>query len=296
MLSARRTGSLIWLLVLLLISSLPVQADVARAGVVSTSLPGGLKVSAEYRVGEPKLPAVLLVHGFLQTRNYLTVAGLVNGLADAGYTVLAPTLSLGVQARKRSLACEAIHTHSMQDDVAEIDFWVKWLVKQGHNQVILVGHSFGSLQSLVYLDKKPHPAVKQLIATSLITLENSMGHQAELQQQVRKAREAASRGDNNLDDYALSFCNKYPSPAKAYLSYAEWSKERILNLLVRTRVPVEVIVGGSDKRMGTDWKSLMIDKGARVTTIPGANHFFDAAHEFDLLETVEKSIRKSNAG
>jgi len=44
-------------------------------------------------------------------------------------------------------------------------------------------------------------------------------------------------------------------------------------------------MGGNDDRLGTGW----VDKlkaHNRVKIIPGANHFMDGEHEFDLLDSV----------
>ncbi|MEQ1668893.1 MAG: hypothetical protein ABL868_10605, partial [Sulfuriferula sp.] len=57
-----------------------------RAEVVQASLPNKLAVLADYRAGQADKPAVILVHGFLQTRLALPVSGLAQTLAEAGYT------------------------------------------------------------------------------------------------------------------------------------------------------------------------------------------------------------------
>ncbi len=74
----------------------------------------GLTAAAAYWQGEADMPPVLIAHGFLQTREFPTVSRLAESLADFGYSVLKPSLSLGIDRRTKSLACEAIHTHSMQ--------------------------------------------------------------------------------------------------------------------------------------------------------------------------------------
>src|SRR5512134_1452298 len=98
------------LLLCLLISVFP---SVAGAVVVQQDMRPGIPANAEYLIGERSKPAVLLLHGFLQTREFATVATLARDLQDEGYTVLAPTLSLSIPNRERSLACEAVHRHSM---------------------------------------------------------------------------------------------------------------------------------------------------------------------------------------
>ena len=79
---------------------------------------------ATFLQGDNDASPLLILHGFLQTREFSTVNRLVNSLNESGYTVLAPTLTLGISRRKQSLACEAIHTHSVEKDTAEIAQWI----------------------------------------------------------------------------------------------------------------------------------------------------------------------------
>jgi pimeloyl-ACP methyl ester carboxylesterase len=262
----------------------------ARSSVEEATLPNGLIVSAEYRQGNNDKPAILLLHGLLSTRNFLTVSSLTSALADDGYTVLAPNLSLGVSRRKVSLACEAIHTHTMQDDLAEIDFWVKWLVKHGHHYIVLVGHSYGSLHGLLYTLKYKNSAVKKLIATSLVDVEHVVGEQLS-QSQIKMARDMVARNDNSLKAFQLSYCKKYVAPPKAFLSYAIWSKQRILDAISKTKVPVAVILGSADTRMGNGWPNMLKNSGVKVQIIKGANHFFHNEQEFDLLDNVLADLK-----
>ena len=259
------------------------------SSTIESRLANGVMVTAEYQEGDAALPAVLIIHGFLQTRNYLTVNSLITSLADNGYTVLAPTLSLGIQQRKQSLACGAIHTHTMDDDIAEINYWVQWLIKQNHQNIVLLGHSYGSLQILVYYQKEKNPAIKKIVATSLVDVEHVLGT-ANAQAQYEAALKRLSEGDQSLGEYKISYCKQYLSPHSAFISYAVWSKQKIIDTLKHIPVPVEVILGSKDDRMGKDWPDLVKNTGAKVTLIEGANHFFDASFEFDLLDLVNESL------
>ena len=122
-------------LLCLLISGFPAWA---HAEIAQLEMRPKISASAEYLVGQRDKPAVLLLHGFLQTREFPTVATLARGMHDAGYTVLSPTLSLGIPNRRHSLACEAVHHHSLDDDVSEIARWVGWLKSRGHRSIVLV--------------------------------------------------------------------------------------------------------------------------------------------------------------
>lgn len=262
----------------------------ANEQIISSRLADNKTVTAELRSGEPGSPAVLIVHGFLQTRNYLTVSTIAESAAEAGYTVLTPTLSLGVSERKKSLQCDAIHVHSFEEDVAEIDYWVKWLEKKGHNKIVVIGHSYGSLQLLGYLLSHSSSSISQFIATSLLDISKEQSTE-KLQAYLLDARNKVKNADISLGEYAVSYCKKYISPASAYLSYAEWSRERILNSVKKLDIPITVILGSKDKRLDPDWQKELKIFGAKVIMIKGANHFFAADHEFDLLEAVQKLLR-----
>jgi len=274
--------SIILSLLLICISGL------GHSATIKNTLPNGFVTSAEYRVGKKAKPAVFILHGFLQTRDYLTVESLITAIGDEGYTVLAPNLSLGISNRKKSLPCEAIHQHNMSQDIDEIDYWVKWLEKKGHSSIYLVGHSFGSLQILVYTNKKKPKSVKKLITASLIDVEKSSDKKL-IKSYLIKAREYAKNNDTRLHEYPISYCKKYISPAKDYISYARWDKQTIiseLNKLNKLNIPISVILGSKDIRVDKTWISLLKKANLNLIIIQGANHFFDTAHEFDMNDKV----------
>lgn len=262
----------------------------ASASIEVATLPSGYIATAEYQNSKSKLPAVVVLHGFLSTRNFLTVSSLVDSLTNEGYTVLAPNLSLGVNNRQASLACEAIHTHSINDDIAEIKFWVKWLEDHGHNDIVLLGHSYGSLHGLLYAVGNNDPAVKMLIAASLVDVDHDISSEV-IKSQITSARALLAKHDNSLREYQVSYCRKYVAPPEAFLSYATWSREKILKTISLAKIPVEVILGSDDKRMGKDWPKLLKNSGVTVNVIQGANHFFYNEQEFDLQESVFKILR-----
>lgn len=267
-------------------------AAAAEENIIAAKLPSGLTATAEFRLGKAHSPAALILHGFLQTRNSITLATLANSAADAGYTVLMPTLSLGVSERKQSLQCDAIHTHTLDDDIAEIAFWVKWLRQRGHTDIVLIGHSFGSLELLAYLQKHPNHGVRRLIATSLLDLSKDTPPETR-QSLLQQAEQRAAKGDTTLGEYSLSHCRKYLAPAQAYLTYAAWSRERILTALRNTAAPVTVILGSEDKRLDAEWPPSLRAAKADVIMIKGANHFFAADQEFDLLDTVHRLLENA---
>ena len=282
-----RTSTLLLAVLSWLLIALPSYAN--QDGVVEARLPSGKLVSAGFHAGKKGQSAVLLLHGFLQTRTFPTLSSTGEALSVAGYTVLTPTLSLGISGRSKSLPCEAVHVHTLDDDAAEVAFWVRWLTQKGHSHIILVGHSFGNVQLLASLSRAPMPAVKQVLMISLIDVEAKQSAQQRARL-VQALRDRVARGDRSLAEVEFGHCRKYVGPPAALLSYMAITRAGILDSLEKSPVPAQVIMGGKDDRMGGDWVEKLSARGIAVRTIPGASHFFDNQYEFDLQDAVLKAI------
>lgn len=258
----------------------------SAAETIQEKLPSGLYGVAEYRPGNPDKPAVLVLHGFLTTHNFNTVLGITDLLAVNNYPVLAPTLSLNINARQGGLACDAIHTHTMEQDLQEIGFWIDWLNRQGHKQIVLIGHSSGSLELLAYIHQASPRVVKKLIATSLVYADG-FNSQALVDEQIANARRQQQQGNGSLRSYTLSYCkDNFLAPPDVYLSYTAWTQARVLAALQQSPVPVTIIMGGKDERFQQHWIESLKSAGSELIIIPGASHFFDAHHEFDLHDVI----------
>lgn len=262
----------------LMLSAIPASA---HAAIARLEMRPGIAASAEYLAGQRDKPAVLLLHGFLQTRTFPTVATLARGLHDAGYPVLSPTLSLGIPNRETSLACEAVHTHSLNDDVEEIARWVAWLKSQGHRSIVLIGHSFGSMQLLAYLATRQDAAVKAYIGTSLVEAQVGTTPRAAL---IAKLERQVQREQRALVTQSLSFCTNYLTTPQALLSYVRWDQPRTLAALKQAPVSTQLIMGDADKLLGRNWIKALQNLQTPMVIIQGGNHFMDGEHEFDLLE------------
>ncbi len=265
-------------------------SSLATEKTIKLQFDNKISATASYIKGEAEKPAILLIHGFLTTRNHATLKNLNIAIADEGFSTLAPTLSLDIDLRNQGLPCEAIHTHTMQKDVREIESWTNWLLAQGHKNVILLGHSFGSLHMLVYL-KNGNPAIKYAIATSLIDLEHAIGTQ-KVYSQLKQARQAIKANNNALQEYKISYCKKFVSTPGSFASYAEWDKTKILNLLSDITTPVHIVMGGSDDRMDKSWPATLTKQGSELSIINGANHFFSNEFEFELHDKVLEILNK----
>lgn len=275
----------------MLVACLTVLAGAAaHAERVTIAVDGPLAASAEYQAGHRDKPAVLILHGFLQTNEFPTVRQLSRQLADAGYTVLAPTLSLGITNRKLSLPCEAIHTHDMAGATREIDLWVQWLKKR-RSQIVLIGHSFGTLQLMAYLESRPDPTVKKLVGISVIEGTVYNPDKARRERQLEKLRHLAAQPQPALVSQPISFCKKYQSTPQGLLSYLEWTPERVIGAINKTSLPMAFVMGLGDDRFGPDWLARLKATRARIHAISGANHFMDGAYEFDMVDRIQEELK-----
>ena len=260
------------------------------AETVSIKISQDITSVAEYRTGEPDKPLLVFVHGFLQTRTFSTVNRLLNSLHDSGYPVLAPTLSLGVSNRAQALPCESIHLHSLGGDTDEIERWVRWASERGYEEIVLIGHSAGSVNISAYLAGKAHPAVKKSILISLTHYGPGRPAAYETEELARKARDMLKKGDDGLGKFALAYCKEYVSTAKNFLSYYDWSDKAVLKAIKYNMSNNYVIIGSADERIKKSWLNSLQTATDGVIVIEGASHFFDQAHEFDLIDSVEEIL------
>ena len=255
-----------------------------QAELIRLTSPSNLLVTAQYHQGQSGYPAILLLHGFLQTRDTPPMSELGQSLADAGYTVLMPTLSLGYEGRSQSLDCAAVHKHTLNEDIAELDLWTKWLHTRLNLPVILIGHSNGGAIILNYIANHPDKNVQGAILTSLVPMKISRDEFRRAQHENKK---------NTLHEYSLSYCqHSYISTVAGYLSYASLDATKMLAKLRRSKVPVQIIIGGDDQVFMVGWGKKLVHYFPSTIVIPQASHFFADGAEFLLFDRVQDILRK----
>lgn len=273
---------LIWLVLLLL-------SSVSKAENVTHTI-NGILVNADFRSGDSGT-AVLITHGFLTTNKFHTVQSMISGLNDEGHTTLAPNLSFNIPNRQQSIKCNSIHTHTLEQDVAEVDAWIKWLEEKGYSKIVLLGHSSGSQELLLSQANNPHPKVKLAIFTSLFYLNGAdIGTK---QSEIDKAERLAKQGGQPAK-YSFLFCqNNYLATPESFLSYHQLTRQKNLSLLNQLTIPSVTIMGSADKRYqktGENWLEELKATKTKVRIVEGANHFFSSEHEFDLQEILIETI------
>ncbi len=259
--------------------------------------PVNLKVSnnitavAEFYPGDKNKPYILILHGFLLNHNFPTIRRLAESLNQSGYNVLTPSLSLGISQRKKSLACEAIHTHSAEKDIQEIALWTKWLQKKSAKDIILIGHSVGAIHLAYYLSQHPSSTVKKIIFIAMPNF-NYSSFSKQTSESQNKAEQLFANNDFTLHNFKLAYCEQYPSNAENYLSYLHLTKENIHQFINKISVPQFLIKGSTDKRIDHQWIDKLAHHNINVINVDSANHFFDYEHEFDLLDITEDILNE----
>lgn len=279
------------LLMYLLAGLLLFTASNAQAEEVFVQINDKLTGTADYFPGDSDKPLIITQHGFLQTRNFATVKNLADYLKDSGFPVLSPTMTLGVNLRRNIMSCEAIHLNNLWSDVQEIQHWIDWAKQRGHQNIALVGHSTGAMTFSAYMSKKVDPAVKKIILTSLIYFgdrRTGAYETAEMKQQALAAMKN-NTGDE-ITEYSLSYCKNYPTTARNFLSYYQWSAQKVIDTLRQSTTDFTVVMGNADQRMIEKWLDSFRQNNIDITMIDGADHFYAGAQEFDLHETVESIL------
>ena len=196
---------------------------------------------------------------------------------------MSPNLSLGINDRKLSLECEAIHTQTIEQDIQEIDFWVQWLLHTANTPVIAIGHSSGALQVLGYPDSS---RLRSLILISLVAI-GPEGAASIDQEQYKGALEDQEQGNpDQLGRYRFSYCNSFASPRDVYLELVSWDEQKVLQKLEKKTLPVHVIFGDEDFTLSESWLSDINNPNVLIHHLSGSNHFFSGIAEFDLHDKV----------
>ncbi len=265
-------------------------AGYTQASTVSIQVDTNITAQAEYLTGEQDKPLLVFIHGFLQTNQYPTIKWLYSDLNEEGYPVLAPTLSLGISNRVNALSCESIHLHSFDSDTKEIGKWLDWARYQGHQNIILIGHSAGSINITAYLASGGDIKVSKTILISLSQYENNNAITHNNNPHPDSANNLIHQKQGDLEAFSLSFCNKYITTADYYQSYANWTDSRIINAINNGKSSIYIIIGGADKRISPQWLNQLQQSRGQVTIVEGANHFFDMTNEFALQDCVKKIL------
>ncbi|MCU7940946.1 MAG: hypothetical protein KZQ74_03685 [gamma proteobacterium symbiont of Bathyaustriella thionipta] len=115
-------------------------------------------------------------------------------------------------------------------------------------------------------------------------------HKNKTLQSRKKAQQLISQKNNSLNIFELLYCKKYPTSAQNFLSYSQFSKEKISEHLKKITIKKSLILGTKDKIINQQWNMGLSQYNIDIIVIDGADHFFDYEYEFDLFDSVENIL------
>lgn len=262
----------------------------------------GLIVNANLLMAEGKNyqdGVVLVMHGILGHNQMEIVETSQQALLDIGLSSLAINLSLGINNRHGFFDCDVDHRHIQGHALDEIQAWVEYLKSKGSNKIVLLGHSFGANQLMIYARDMLDPAVTHLVFLAPNTTSAfKEGYKRRYGQSVDEALARAKqlidegKGDDVMTDTDFLFCPQAQVTPDSFVSYyADESTARYFDFpsfLPGLEIPILVTTGTADERQPRIAEHILpyVDgKTVQLSIIEGAGHFF---RDFNIDEAMER--------
>ena len=242
---------------------------------------------------------VLILHGYMGHNRMEVIETAQASLLENEISSLAINLSLGIDNRHGYHGCDRPHRHVQDDAIDEVGSWIAWLRERGTKQIVLMGHSRGANQLMVYAVERNDPEVSHLVF-----LAPGMGDEVEKAYKIRygislnetrahvnKQMETGS-GDKMLEDIDMLGCPRATVSAQSFVSYYSRGNRfwRFEYYLPRSPIPTLVISGSIDERQPNIVQLItpyLDDQKVQLVVIEGAGHFF---RDFNIDEAMEAAI------
>jgi pimeloyl-ACP methyl ester carboxylesterase len=245
-------------------------------------------------------PLFLIVHGTWAHGGMEIIAGLQDSLAANGYDSLAITLSLGVSDRQGFMSCDTVIKANHADAAAEINRWVEF-AKTLSDHIVLVGHSRGGNQVMLYQQQFQAPEVERLVLIAPMTwnaAESAAGYEAQVGRPLADvmAQAQAQADPKAIIKAGVVYCPTVEVLASSFLSYYDAEPNRNTPALLATvRRPVLVFEGTEDP-LANGFKSqvALFEKNQQVTVqwIDGADHFFRDLYTDELVDSMLEWLQR----
>ena len=254
----------------------------------------------------PRGPVVLMVHGTFAHNQMEIMATIQELLVDAGTSALAINLSLSLDDRHGTLACETPHAHRDSDALDEIGLWLDWLKARGADRVVLLGHSRSGNQIARFVAERDTPQVAALVLIAPSTWDaarvaNSYQERfgVPLSMRLEEAREFVAAGKPGawLEQTGFIYCAGAQVTAATFLDYYEPDERRDTPSMLHTiHKPIVVFAGSEDKvNPPLQAKAAAVADGERVKlfVIDGADHFFRDLYADEIVEIIVEEFAGS---
>ena len=233
------------------------------------------------------------MHGVLGHNRMEVVETAQQALLDIGRSSLAMNLSLRIDNRHGFFDCDVNHRHIQDDVLDEIQMWIDYLKSKGVNKIVLMGHSFGANQLMVYVQDRPDPVITHLIflvpnTTGAFSDAYKRRYGQSIDMALNKAKQLIKeeKGNQLMENTDFLFCPQAHVTPNSFVSYYSAEQiERYFNFpqfLSSVDIPTLITTGTADERQPQIARHILpyVDgKKIQLTVIENAGHFF---HDFNI--------------
>jgi pimeloyl-ACP methyl ester carboxylesterase len=243
-------------------------------------------------------PVVLILHGIFGHYGMGIIKGSQRVLLENGRNSLAINLGLGVDNRRGFYDCDSPNRHRQDDALMEIQAWVDWLKRQGTSEIVLLAHSRGANEAMVYTASRVDSTIKNLVLLAPGIDDGKRRYEErygpifdETLSRMQKAKQDG-RGAELLDGVDFWYCPQARVTPDSFISYYgnDSRFRQIKQFLTILPVPTLVIFGTEDDVVvsGVDIIKPMVDGNRlQLFIVDGAGHFF---LDFNIDEAIEAML------
>lgn len=232
-----------------LVSSLP--SVRAEDRVVTLSTQGVVGLADLDEAGRAtNTPIVVIIHDAQSHKDAEPIRRLRQALVERGVSVIAPTLTLGVDRRAGAIDCRQVQGRTLADMVPEVEDWVNYARTTGTRKVFVAGIGMGAnlvarylmvaptVAGAVFID--PHGKAEDELAEE--DYERRYGAPVSTILAEAESMMATQRPDKGFDVPGFLNCASARITARAFMSfYAPDPKRDTLSLMPSIRTPVLVL-------------------------------------------------------
>lgn len=232
--------------------------------LIQVSTKDGLKLNGLFNPGEKTKSACILIHGFTADfyshQFYHSITQKLQEQSNA--IVLAQTRGTGLHTEFLKTDGEEIFVGSfyekLEDAQLDISAYVEFLLKEGYQDIVLMGHSLGTIKVIRYLFEGEHKdTIKKIVLLAPFDKNVFMEIKApgKWLEFLEKAKEKISSGEGEnivplpeYEDFPMTYNTFYSWYEQSDLNkiWDFYKKEYISPVLQKITIPVKVILGEND--------------------------------------------------
>lgn len=260
------------------------------------------KLNGLYKVGDKTKPAVIMIHGFTSDfyshKFYHSISQKLEAQGNA--VILAQTRGTGIVTEFLKTDGSGEHVGSYYEKIEEghldITAFIKFLFDEGYSEIILTGHSLGTIKSVRYLFEGEYKdKIKKLIllapfdknAFMEVKAPNKWYEFVEIaKQKIEDGKEKEFVPVPEYEDFAMSYQTFYSWYIQDDLScmWDFYRRDYDFPTMKKINIPTKVIIGSKDEYLsyagfGTTTESCMeiIKKNIKdceTVIIEGSEHCY----------------------